>query len=146
VDFIRIVIVFFKYIVNFISLTPRKHDFSHILQYCLLYIAESREYHPVFVLLHNHKWRKNISTKFHEILKQWVYFIFDIVSLDISSNCRRFNGSPLLCPINATSSFSYVFRLQYPRGKSTFLLYSLRSPEGKTFSFYIRYINYTYNV
>jgi hypothetical protein len=44
-----------------------------------------------------------------------VYFIFDIVSFDISSNCRHFNGSPLLCPINATSSFSYVFRLQYPR-------------------------------
>jgi hypothetical protein len=44
-----------------------------------------------------------------------VYFIFDIVSFDISSNCRHFNGSPLLCPINATSSFSYVFRLHYPR-------------------------------
>jgi hypothetical protein len=30
---------------------------------------------------------------------------------------RHFNGSPLLCPINATSSSSYiyVFRLQYPR-------------------------------
>jgi hypothetical protein len=27
---------------------------------------------------------------------------------------RHFNGSPLLCPINATSSSSYVFRLQYP--------------------------------
>jgi hypothetical protein len=44
-----------------------------------------------------------------------VYFIFDLVSFDISSNCRHFNGSPLLCPINATSSFSYVFRLHYPR-------------------------------
>jgi hypothetical protein len=29
--------------------------------------------------------------------------------------CRHFNGSPILCPINATSSSSYVFRLQYPR-------------------------------
>ena len=28
--------------------------------------------------------------------------------------CRHFNGSPMLCPINATSSSSYVFRLQYP--------------------------------
>jgi hypothetical protein len=27
---------------------------------------------------------------------------------------RHCNGSPLLCPINATSSSSYVFRLQYP--------------------------------
>jgi hypothetical protein len=39
-----------------------------------------------------------------------MYFIFDI-----SSNCRHFNGSPLVCPINATFSFSYVFRLQHPR-------------------------------
>ena len=44
-----------------------------------------------------------------------MYFIFDIVTFDISSNCRHFNGSPLLCPINATSSFSYVFTLHYPR-------------------------------
>jgi hypothetical protein len=29
--------------------------------------------------------------------------------------CRHFNGSPILCPINATSSSSYVFRSQYPR-------------------------------
>ena len=29
--------------------------------------------------------------------------------------CRHFNGSPILCQINATSSSSYVFRLQYPR-------------------------------
>ena len=29
--------------------------------------------------------------------------------------CRHFNGSPILCPINATSSSSYVFRLQCPR-------------------------------
>ena len=29
--------------------------------------------------------------------------------------CRHFNDSPILCPINATSSSSYVFRLQYPR-------------------------------
>jgi hypothetical protein len=27
---------------------------------------------------------------------------------------RHCNGAPLLCPINATSSTSYVFRLQYP--------------------------------
>jgi hypothetical protein len=31
--------------------------------------------------------------------------LFDIVSFDISTtDCRHFNGSPLLCPINATSS------------------------------------------
>ena len=29
--------------------------------------------------------------------------------------CRHFNSSPILCPINATSSSSYVFRLQYQR-------------------------------
>jgi hypothetical protein len=28
---------------------------------------------------------------------------------------RHSNGSPLLCPINTTSSSSYVFRLHYPR-------------------------------
>jgi hypothetical protein len=28
---------------------------------------------------------------------------------------RHCNSSPLLCPINPTSSFSYVFRLHYPR-------------------------------
>ena len=38
------------------------------------------------------------------------------ISSSILCPCRHFNGSPLLCPINAaTSSFSYVFRLQYPR-------------------------------
>ena len=37
-----------------------------------------------------------------------VYFIFDIVQMAVA------NGAPLLCPINATSSSSYVFRLQYP--------------------------------
>ena len=44
-----------------------------------------------------------------------VYFISDIVSFDILSNCRYCNASPLFCPINATSSSSYVFRLQYLR-------------------------------
>jgi hypothetical protein len=70
------------------------------------------------LLLHNDKWLKKISAKFQEVWKQCSVFIFDIMYLDISSNCRHFNGSPLLCPINATSSFSYVFsqfRLQYPR-------------------------------
>ena len=42
---------------------------------------------------------------FIKFLNSAVYFIFDIVSFDITSNCRHFNGSPLLCPINATSSF-----------------------------------------
>ena len=92
-DFIRIVIVFFKYNTFYFTYPPRKQDFSHILPSCLLFIAESRKYHPVVVLLHNHKWLKKISRKV----------------------CRHFNGSPLLCPINATSSFPYVFRLQYPR-------------------------------
>ena len=55
-----------------------------------------------------------------------VYFIFDIVSLDISSNCRHFNGSQLLRLINATSSFPYVFRLQYPRAST---LYNSSNPK-----------------
>jgi hypothetical protein len=84
-------------------------------------------------------------------MKFWssaVYFIFDIVSFDISSNCRHFNGSPLVCPINATSSFSYVFRLQYPRvlhcrivpiEKSTTLLpFWKENPSRKPFIFKIQ--------
>jgi hypothetical protein len=39
---------------------------------------------------------------------------FGTVQYILSSICH-FNGSPLLCPINATSSFSYLFRLQYAR-------------------------------
>ena len=70
VDFIRIVIVFFKYNTFYFTHPPRKHDFSNILPSCLLFIAESRKYHPIVVLLHNDKWLKKISPKFHEVLKQ----------------------------------------------------------------------------
>ena len=70
VDFIRIVIVFFKYNTFYFTHPPRKHDFSYILPSCLLFIAESRKYHPIVVLLHNDKWLKKISPKFHEVLKQ----------------------------------------------------------------------------
>jgi hypothetical protein len=45
-----------------------------------------------------------------------VYFIFDIVSFDISWNIAPLHdGSPLLCLINAILSSSYVFKLPYPR-------------------------------
>jgi predicted metalloprotease with PDZ domain len=50
------------------------YDVSHILPSCLLFIAKSRKYHPVVVLLHNHKWLKKISTKFHQVLKQCSVF------------------------------------------------------------------------
>ena len=73
VVFIRIVIVFFKYNTFYFTHPPRKHDF-HIFASCLLFIAESRKYHPVVVLLHNHKWLKNISTKFHQVLKKCSVF------------------------------------------------------------------------
>jgi hypothetical protein len=53
--------------------------------------------------------KEGFQPSFMKFWNSAVYFIFDIVSFDISSNCRHFNGSPLLCPINATSSFSYVF-------------------------------------
>jgi hypothetical protein len=63
----RIVIVFlnfFKYNTFYFTYPPQKHDFSHILPSCLLFIAESGKYHPVVVLsLHNHKWLKKISKK-----------------------------------------------------------------------------------
>ena len=58
-----IVIVFFKYNTFYFTYPPRKQDFSHILPSCLLFIAESRKYHPAVVLLHNHKWLKKISRK-----------------------------------------------------------------------------------
>ena len=41
---------------------------------CLLFIAESRKYHPVVVLLHNDKWLKKILTKFHHVLKHCSVF------------------------------------------------------------------------
>jgi hypothetical protein len=37
-----------------------------------------------------------------------------ILSSILCPSGRHCNGAPLLCPINATSSSSYVFRLQYP--------------------------------
>ena len=58
---------------------------------------------------------RRFQPSFGKFWSSAVYFIFDIVSFDITSICRHFNGSPILCPINATSSSSYVFRLQYPR-------------------------------
>ena len=63
VDFIRIVIIFIKYNTFYFTNPPRKHDFSHILPSCLLFVAESGKYHPFVVLLHNHKWLKKISKK-----------------------------------------------------------------------------------
>jgi hypothetical protein len=99
-------------IIHFILLTP----FTYPLDPCLLFIAESRKYHAVVVLLHNDKWLKNISTKFHQVLKQCSVFYLRILWPSIFREIwRHCNGSPLLCPINATSSSSYVFRLQYPR-------------------------------
>jgi hypothetical protein len=61
VDIIRIVIVFFKYNTFYFTYPQRKHDFSHILWSCLLFIAESRKHHPVVVLLL--EWLKKISKK-----------------------------------------------------------------------------------
>jgi hypothetical protein len=59
-DFIRIVIFFFKYNTFYFTYPPRKHDFNHILPSCLLFIAKSRKYHSVVVLLHNDKWLKKV--------------------------------------------------------------------------------------
>jgi hypothetical protein len=81
VDFTRIVNIFIKYNTFYFTYHPRKHDFSHILPSCLLFITQSCKYHPGVVLLHNHKWLKKISKK---VSNSVVYFIFDIVSFDIS--------------------------------------------------------------
>jgi hypothetical protein len=78
----------------FTSPPPRKHDFSHILPSCLLFIAESHKYHPVVVLLHNDKWLKKISTTFRQVLKQCsVLLLRYCMSFDISS----LNMPPLQC-------------------------------------------------
>jgi hypothetical protein len=51
-------------------------------------------------------------------MKLWdsaVYFTSILCPSIFRQIAAILNGSPLLCPINATSSFSYVFRLHYPR-------------------------------
>ena len=114
VDFISIVIVFFKYNTFYFTYPPRKHDFSHILPSCLLFIAESGKYHPVVVLLHNHKWLKKISKKVSSSFETGQCILSSTLCPSIFREIwRHCNGSPLLCPINATSSSSYVFRLQH---------------------------------
>ena len=114
-DFIRIVIIFIKYNTFYFTYPPRKHDFSHILPSCLLFIAESGKYHPVVVLLHNHEWLKKISKKVSSSLETVQCILSSILCPSIFREIwRHCNGAPLLCPINATSSSSYVYKLQYP--------------------------------
>ena len=99
-------------IIHFISLTPH---FSHILPSCLLFIAESGKYHPVVVLLNNHKWLKKISKKVSSSFETVQCILSSILCPSIFREIwRHCNGSPLLCPINTTSSSSYIFRFQYP--------------------------------
>jgi hypothetical protein len=104
--------LFLLNIIHFISLTPH---FCHILPSCLLFIAESGKYHPVVELLHNHKWLKRISTKVSSSCETVQCILSSILCPSIFREIwRHCYGAPLLCPINATSSSSYVFRLQYP--------------------------------
>ena len=113
-DFIKLSL-FSLNIIYIIFHFPRKHDFSHILQSCLLFIAESVKYHAVVVLLHNHKWLKKISKKVLSTFETVQCIFSSILCPSIFREIwRRSNDSPLFCPINATSSSSYVFRLQYP--------------------------------
>jgi hypothetical protein len=104
----RIVIVFFKYNTFYFTYPPRKRDFSHILPSCSLLIAESRKYHPVVVLL----LITNDQRRFLASFKEFRSILCPSIFRQIAAIC---NASPLLCPINATSSSSYVYRLQYPR-------------------------------
>jgi hypothetical protein len=82
-------------IIHSISLTPHKNTISAVL---FAFYLRASQISPscCTVLLHNDKWLKKISTKFCQI-------------------CRHCNVSPYICPINATYSSSYLFRLQYPR-------------------------------
>ena len=119
VDFIRIVIIFIKYNTFYFSYPPRKHDFSHILPSCLLFIAESCKYHPVVVLLHNHEWLKKISKKVSSSLETVQCILSSILCPSIFREIwRHCNGAPLLCPINATS----VREFRFKRPKSFIIL------------------------
>ena len=111
----RIVIVFFKYN-TFYFTYPHENTISAIFcrLVCFLSPNLANIIHLLYFYIIINGWRR-FQRRFHQFWNSAVYFIFDIVSFDISSNCRHFNGSPLLCPINATSSFSYVFTLHYPR-------------------------------
>jgi hypothetical protein len=102
--------------IHFISLTPHENTISAIFFRLVCFLSQSLA--NIIQLLYFYIIIKGWRIFQPSFIKVWdsaVYFIFDIVSFNISSNCRHFNGSPLLCPINTTSSFSYVFRLQYPR-------------------------------
>ena len=81
VNFIKIEVVFSKSKTFYFTYPLPKHDFSHILPSCLSFIAESREYHPSVALSYNHKWIKNISTKFRQLLKQCSVFFLRICVL-----------------------------------------------------------------
>jgi hypothetical protein len=81
----------------------------------LLFIGESGKYQPVVVLLHNHKWLKKISKKVSSNLETVQCILSSILCPSIFREIwRHCNGWQLLCPIDSTSSSSYVFRLQYP--------------------------------
>ena len=102
---------------HFISLTPHENTISALFcrRSCLLLIVESGKYHQVVVLLHNHKWLKKISKKVSSSLETVQCILSSILCPSIFREIwRHCNGAQLLCPINATSSSSYVFRLQYP--------------------------------
>ena len=107
--FIRIDIVLFKYNALYFTYPPPKHDFSHILPSCSRFTAESQQFHPKVVLLHNNPWLRNISTT----AAQCILFPLLFAPI-ISQNCRHYKASWLLCSINAISSSSCVFKLQNP--------------------------------
>jgi hypothetical protein len=71
---------------NIIQKGKGEHDFSHILPYCLLFIAESGKYHPVVALLHNHKWLKNISKKVSSSFETVHFFTWFKSGIKIDNN------------------------------------------------------------
>ena len=85
-----------------------------LLPYCLLFIAESGKYHPVVALLHNHKWLKKISKKVSSGFETVQCILSSILCPSIFREILKYgaiaNGSPLLCPINASYSSCCVFR------------------------------------
>ena len=103
-------------ITHFISLTPHENTISAIFCRLVCFLSPSLaniiQFLYFYIMINGYR---RFQADFVKFRSSAVYFIFDIVSFDISSNCRHFYCSPLLCAINATCSSSYVFRLQYPR-------------------------------
>ena len=80
--------------------------------FCHLVCFLSTHVSAIVLLLHDNRSLKQISAMFRQILK---HLISNTVYFTIFSNMPPLHVSPLLCPINFSSSSLYEFGLHYPR-------------------------------